>query len=275
MLNNPQFYRRLSAVLGFAVLIEAVILALALRTVHPDPVSLTPAPEPFRDAALLRNNVRLRAEIAQLRTEMSLMAASAEAGSRAAPGFPVMTLADFKRRGLAQVGLSILDSDGELSSGFVELFGLSPVEQAELRRAVNEARNACDALTAANATLTRKEDGSVEVSVAPFPEQGAGLYDQLFRSFEQTLGPERHAALSVLAGSQVEEAFELFGAQARSVAVSKAVREDGGNTFFVSERQEMGTERRSRTADFTSFARFEKRYRSIAKLLSADLKEPE
>ena len=68
-------------------------------------------------------------------------------------------------------------SNGPLE--IVAMLELTPTEQANVQRAVDQARERLAEYERANSTVERKENGTVMIATKPFPEPGGAVFDEL------------------------------------------------------------------------------------------------
>jgi hypothetical protein len=149
----------------------------------------------------------------------------------------------------------LTDRTGKLSPMFEAMFDLSPAEAAALDGALADGRQKLDRLLAANATVTQTE-GSVVVAVKPFAE-GVEIYDALMDSFAQTLGPERNALFVELQADQLSQAFNSFGAEMRTVNLSRGKVSDGEFMIHLNETRKGKNSSGSRSTSYRDAASFE------------------
>jgi hypothetical protein len=139
-------------------------------------------------------------------------------------------LAELKDQGLANIAVQVINKgNGKLQARFVELFNVTPAEKTALDQAVEQARQQTGQLLAAHASVSRRADGAVVISVAP-TDDGNAIQESLMNAFAQTLGPERNAAFVALQGDgaiRLGGALGEFGTQPRTVTLSRATSPDG------------------------------------------------
>jgi RNA polymerase sigma factor (sigma-70 family) len=150
---------------------------------------------------------------------MSAASASAGAGSKVDPSVRLKILEELQERKILNSKMVFVDPVGKLSPTFVELFSLSPDEQASLQKSVDEARRQMGDLMVANATVTSTGPNNVTISVKPL-DGGPAVGDGLMSAFAATLGTERNAAFVALGSSQLEEALGNFGAVQETISIT-------------------------------------------------------
>lgn len=143
-------------------------------------------------------------------------------------------------RKLIKVDVSLLDDDGTLNEGFIELYNLSSYEVEELGSLFAKSGKALAQATKRHTNVSVSDDGSIEVAVDPFLEKGSEIYDQLFIGLETVLGEERYNSMIGLVGEQVEREFDRFGAYERKMSISRQQSEEGDTILSVKNTQEWG-----------------------------------
>jgi hypothetical protein len=123
---------------------------------------------------------------------------------------------------------------GTIHPGFAALYGLTQAEVARLNDALRQAHAEVKepTVTAANVSMVH---GAVVVQV-PASEDGQRQRQQLLDEFAATLGPERFAALTSMAGTEsIDREFDAFGATPRQITI---VRNGSGqpNAFAFTMR---------------------------------------
>lgn len=140
-------------------------------------------------------------------------------------------LAEATRRGLVGPARYFAPSGPfVLLDPFVRTFALTPEEVATLQVHMTRAQTKINALTVANATADRGEDGNLVITIKPTPD-GASVYNSLLDTYRQTLGPERYRYFSQLAGDQFEQGLGYFGAQERTIVIKRNPAGSPGFTF--------------------------------------------
>jgi len=129
-------------------------------------------------------------------------------------------LADLQKKKLVDSRITFVKPNGNLNEAFASLFALTPGEQDDLQRSLQQTSEKVADLERQNATVTRDHEGNVKIAIKAFASAGGALYDDLIKSFAETLGPERNAAFLTLGADQVEKAFARFGAEDRTLGVS-------------------------------------------------------
>jgi hypothetical protein len=210
-------------------------------------VKLAPAIAADEMARLRQENDRLRAENAALAkpgtapttklvkpapaTNAGAVVAAATAGSNAARLEQIRILAQVQQEKLATVNLPIVGRDGKVTDNFAKMFALTDGERQVLQQAVDQGRRRTDELLASSMTVTQEPDKLV-FAMKPF-EGGAEIYDGLMDSFAQTLGSERNAAFVALQTDDLGRMFSGFGAEQRTVTLSREQPPDGGEPRIV------------------------------------------
>eukprot|EP01012_Entosiphon_sulcatum_P061441 TRINITY_DN87015_c0_g1_i1.p1 TRINITY_DN87015_c0_g1~~TRINITY_DN87015_c0_g1_i1.p1 ORF type:complete len:280 (-),score=15.95 TRINITY_DN87015_c0_g1_i1:306-1088(-) len=136
-------------------------------------------------------------------------------------------LLDLKRRGLFTPELRLMGGYRVITSQFVDLFELSKDEAETLRQSIRDTGNSLYALESRNTEVTREPGGDVKIVIAPFPEEGGAIYDEMRRTFADTLGPERFEAFMALGAAGMESALRDFGILRITRVVSRELSTGG------------------------------------------------
>lgn len=190
---------------------------------------------------------RLRAENAQLHQDNDALAAArsrgfgnqASAGSGTAALSAIdrlRVLADAQKSGLLSARVQITTPQGKLTPHFIELFALTPPEAETMQQALDKARARLSDLAVANATARTTADGKLVIDVKPF-DGGGAVYDETMDAVSGILGPDRSAAFLGLVGSQLGDALDQFGAEQRTVTLSRDVGKDGEPNYSVVDQR--------------------------------------
>jgi hypothetical protein len=180
-------------------------------------------------------------------------------------------LANMKAQNIAQPRVTVVSRNGQLNDTFVALFDLEPSDRESLQLAINRSTEKLAALEAQNATVSRDEKGIVTIAVKAFPGPGGVVYDELMKSFYDTLGQERYGAFLALGALQVEVALAMFGAQDRILRVSFDPQRER-IPYVVKDEYRIGP--RIGHADTSTFQHREEipaRIGTLARLLPPDL----
>jgi hypothetical protein len=184
-------------------------------------------------ARLARERVALQDENERLKREPPEATALAQGSQTTADGLDQLRMwLDLQKRRLVNGRLTLVENSGKLSAAFIELFKLTPAERDNLQQELDRARQRLDGVLLASATVSRRDADNVVIEIPPMTG-GEGLYDRLFDAFAQTLGPERNALFVELGTQQVEQAFNQFGAEKRTITLTRTVAEPGGNPAFI------------------------------------------
>ncbi len=233
-----KFMQTTKLTLGVLGAIAAVGLGAYLGTTYgPARVGTTAAVRPAGpEAALMalrEENRGLKAELARQRTAPSLAAE----GSVAIPVTPeagparqldsLRVLAELQKKKWVEARMTFVDRSGKITDSFASLFGLTTAEQEALQGTVVRAREQLAELERANATMSPRPDGTIEIKVKAFPVEGGVVYDELMARFAATLGAERDEAYRSLGAEQVETVLGRFGAAERTVTVSRKLPGEG------------------------------------------------
>ena len=192
---------------------------------------------------------RLRQELATLRSENRRLAAERTSllaqNTKITPAVAarptddmrtrLRTLTDLQKRGLVKPYFNVIFSTGKIAPAFVELFQLNPAEQEALQKAVGDARSRIEQLALANAAVRRIGENQVVIDVQPTAE-GSAVADSLLDEFGRVLGPERAEAFKALGIKQVEQAFNQFGAEIRTISLTRTIAGDGTKTYDLEDR---------------------------------------
>jgi hypothetical protein len=180
-----------------------------------------------------------------------------------APLVRVNMLRDLKKRQLATIRLPVVYNNGKLSDGFAELFALAPSEVEALKSGIAEAHSEIGRLSQSHASITQ-QGNSVVVTVQPF-EGGADVYDRLMDSFERTLGPDRYAALIELHTDELPRVFSGFGAEQRTITIS---RDTGrGGRLQIQDSRKSGSGSIGRSVEVSDPSELSESYRWLAPIL--------
>ena len=144
----------------------------------------------------------------------------------------------FKRNGQTffTVGVFSNPQNGELATGFVSAYGLTPEDGRRLR----------DALVAARARLDRGRYDAAKVEVRPdnlgavihvpaLPELGGAAYDEVLTTLRTVLGPDRWAYFEEFSADTFEHGFLRFGAMENRLEIEVKQRPDGAEFFEVKD----------------------------------------
>jgi RNA polymerase sigma factor (sigma-70 family) len=152
-------------------------------------------------------------------SSQAAVSAGAGAASKVDPSVRLKILEELQERKILNSNMVFVDPVGKLSPAFVELFSLSPDEQASLQKSLDEARKQMSELMVANATVTSTGSNNVTISVKPL-DGGPAVGDSLMSAFASTLGTDRNAAFVALGSSQLEEALGNFGAVQETISIT-------------------------------------------------------
>jgi hypothetical protein len=109
---------------------------------------------------------------------------------------------------------------GTIYPGFAALFGLTEAEVARLNDALRQAHAEVNEPTVTAANVSRVK-GAVVVQV-PASEDGQRQRQKLLDEFAATLGPERFAALTSMAGTEsIDREFDAFGGTPRQITIMR------------------------------------------------------
>ena len=234
-------------------------------TVHAQAVEL---------ATLRSENERLKTQLHASQQMTANAAGAREAATLAnTPALDQLRfLATLKKRKLASSTMAYVDAQGNLTPGFTELFALTPAEQRTLQQSIDVARDRLADLERANATIERDAGGAIRISVKPFPEAGGVAYDELLKSFSDTLGPDRHAAFLALGVEQVERALARFGAAQRTITISEEIEPDGSLQYRVLDAHRLPQESGNNSAQYGNFQEATRHLGTLARLLPTDFR---
>lgn len=179
------------------------------------------------------------------------------------------TLADLKNRNLANIDIAFVMPNGQLSPNFAGLFGLTNDERTTLQHSVDRARERMAAAEQANATVAREPGGDVVIKIGSFAQEGGAVYDDLMKSFADTLGPDRNAVFQVLGGARVESSLGFFGAAERTVSFS-VEGSDAQKRYKVSIRRNRPGESGTSTSSFDSLQKASDWAGTVSRLIPAD-----
>jgi hypothetical protein len=117
----------------------------------------------------------------------------------------------------------------------VQLFQVTPAEREQLQRALDDAEAQTTKLAMANATVKVEADALV-ATIPPF-EGGADIYDGVMDAFARSLGPERNQAFVTLQASQLSNALSGFGAERRTVTITRESRPNGESQLSIRDER--------------------------------------
>lgn len=165
-----------------------------------------------------------------------------------------------------------LDPSGKLSPELAELFNLTTTEILNVQNSIEAAQKRLTETAKVNSTISRSEDGSITITTAPFLETGNVIYETLIKHITQSIGEQRSTALMQLTGDKMERSFRYFGAEERTVKVSKVPNQsEEGYDITVIENLSWGNESHgSSNSNYTNMESLFKNNRSIADLLPKD-----
>lgn len=133
--------------------------------------------------------------------------------------------------------VDVFDTMAELSRGFVSAFGLSAEEAASLQEAVRNANERMSTQLAASATVRVDADNSrVWVELPAMPTEGGRIHDELLRTFEGMLGPDRLPYFNEMAADSFEGVFRTFGVRQSTFEVQRKEVGNGRMAFSITER---------------------------------------
>lgn len=167
-------------------------------------------------ADLQRENARLRTEIASLRAAGA--PAPGPSGATAVGTSERLRVLMNLRKSQMSMVVGLL-SGSRLDEHFVELFGLSPEEAQKLQAGLDAAQKRLHDAMRAHARVERDGD-KVTIKVPPL-EEGPAIYDQTTSAIQDVLGPERMAAFSALEADQLAAEMNNFGAEARTLSITR------------------------------------------------------
>ena len=190
-------------------------------------------------AELRRENTALRAQLATRPTSGPATPSEGRATEQALQLEELKTLRDWVAARRVHLAVQLLGPEGKLSAEFVELFHLTPSDRSLLQNAVDTARRELTALSVSRASVALNPDGSYAIRVPSFIEEGRGTYHRLTEAFERTLGREKSLLFSELMGDAMEPAFNMFGAQERTLTFTRTVGSDGKTSLFRLQDQRL------------------------------------
>lgn len=196
-----------------------------------------------RHDAITRELAAVRAEIEELKAKLAAVAVAptvprpsiAEPPAESAQTEQLKLLRDWVAKRRVHLGIEFVNSEGKLDGQFVELFGLNASEQRTLERATMAAQQALSRLAHTHATVSRNAEGNYQIRVPSFIEEGRAVYDRLNDSLQQTLGPKKVGLFSELMGERLEQPFNMFGAQERTLVVKRPDAPAGGRPVYTLE----------------------------------------
>jgi RNA polymerase sigma factor (sigma-70 family) len=226
---------------------------------------------------LRTENSRLKGELDFFRARRAVTTAFAGPTSGSAPASLASPVAVLRRlwemQGEKQVSVKMnrfLDPSGKLAEGFVAMLELTPTEQADVQRAVDQARERLAEYERANSTVNRNEDGSVTIATKPFPDSGGAVFDQLMNAIGAVLGSDRNAVFRSFGQEQIETEFARFGAVQRTITFS-ANSANPGRPYSLHEVQTTGPNSTStRAFDFSTLDALKAQAGTIVRLLPGD-----
>jgi RNA polymerase sigma factor (sigma-70 family) len=141
-------------------------------------------------------------------------------------------------------------TENKLGRDFVDLFGLTSVEQENLQIAVDKARNQIAELERLHATVSANDAGNkLVIAISPFADLGGPISSELMQSFAQILGPERNSAFNALgAADQIERDLGDFGAAERTITISYDAS-DAASPYSVRNEVKQGSQGTFRTVN--------------------------
>ena len=118
--------------------------------------------------------------------------------------------------------------------------------------------------------MRRPSDNQLVIDVSPTAE-GTSLADGLLDEFGRVLGPERDGAFKTLGIKQFEQAFNQFGVEARTVALTRTTGSDTTKFYDLEDRHK--TAANGVTSQFSKGKKLEDlkgQLGGIGKLIPAD-----
>lgn len=153
---------------------------------------------------------------------------------------------------------------------FVKAFALKPEEVATLKAHMAQAQSKINALTVANATAAKGEDGNLIITIKPSPD-GTSVYNSLLEAYRETLGPERYTYFAQLAGDQFEQSLGYFGAQGKTITLKRNPTGAGAFTFKEDNKAVNSSSGGwGSSGPVATRQQLEERYRMFAHLIPAD-----
>ncbi len=232
--------------------------------------------EPANARRLIQEVLALREENRRLGAERTALLAQSPKTMLAAATRPtddmrtrLQTLTDLQKRGLVKPYFNVIFSTGRIAPAFVELFQLNAAEQETLQSAVSDARSRIEQLALANAAVRRIGENQVVIDVQPTPE-GSAVADGLLDQFGRVLGPERTEAFKALGIKQFEQAFNQFGAEIRTIMLTRTTAADGTKTYDSEDRHKTAEGGRSQSSKGEKLADLTVKFGGIGKLIPAD-----
>lgn len=156
--------------------------------------------------------------------------------SQAADWRSLIDLGANRRQGLS---ITLLQANGHLTAAAAKLFDLGPSDVAGVEQCLALAQSSLRELAERNTTSRTDPDGTIEMTVTAFPAQGASIYDQLTTELSHTLGAEKASALIGTVGEEIEQHFDSFGSEERSIQL-KHVDQDNGAAYMIVDKQLLG-----------------------------------
>lgn len=169
--------------------------------------------------------------------------------------------------GILSGGVSCLDRRDKITRACIALFGLTLPEQEQLQQVINDARASTSALELQNSTVQILPDGSKQITVAAFAEEGGKVHDQLLKAVQNILGLERAAGFAALALPQIEMRMQSFGIGQRTLVVRPLPTQiDGQPAYGISEVIKGPNSTSRRTLEVFDLASLRAELGGIAKL---------
>ncbi|MDQ8198547.1 hypothetical protein QEH56_10330 [Pelagicoccus enzymogenes] len=103
--------------------------------------------------------------------------------------------------------------EGEIKADTASLFGLSSSQTKQLNALFEETHAALLSQRVAHSQIEANPDGSLNLILNPFLENGAEIYDSFYDQMEEILGPKKLRALDRISGEQINNHFNEFGAE--------------------------------------------------------------
>lgn len=221
---------------------------------------------------LRSENIRLKAELARGAERRSATPAVATGTPLLSAVDQLRVLADLSKRRLLHPVLTIFKhrEPGAFSPAFVELFAITEAEPHALQRVVDRSRERLAGLERDNASVERAANGDAVVTIRPFAQAGGAVYDELFKSFAATLGPERQNAFLVLGAKDMEKSLGWLGAAERTLTFSQVATPGGDTQFKAQAHHKLPTESGSQGASFKTFEEMAAWAGTAAQLLPKD-----
>ncbi len=152
-----------------------------------------------------------------------------------------------------QMSFKVLDYRKEkLSQNIIDLFDLSPQQVETINRSIESTQEKLADERLSRRKVVPTDNGTIEVTFDPFPEEGRKIYDSLVSLLEDTLGPALFDYFTKLTGNSIENDFSYFGAEFSRYTITRQENAASNIPIFEVKRSyDRGESKGSGTSHFS------------------------